>query len=181
MTIKLRYRMVAMLTIGAMINFIDRVNISVAAPKIMANLGWNEARFGLVFSAFLLGYTIFQFPGGIIADRWNAKKVVALSCLGFSIFTLLTPLGAMSFGLMLALRFAVGMFESASFPAYASINSLWIPRREYGRAQMVMNKERVESFLYNLPQYREALAQYPRQGNGALLEKLDELIARYTA
>jgi len=137
MKIKLRYKMVAMLTVGAMINFIDRVNISVAAPKIMATLGWDEARLGLIFSAFLAGYTLFQFPGGIIADRWNAKRVVALSCLGFSLFTLLTPLGAVAFGLMIALRFAVGMFESASFPAYASINSLWVPRHEYGRAQMV--------------------------------------------
>ncbi len=126
MAIKLRYKMVGMLTVGAMINFIDWVNISVAAPKIMAALGWNEARVGLVFSAFLAGYTLFQFPGGIIADRWNAKKVVALSCLGFSLFTLLTPLGAVAFGLMLALRFAVGMFESASFlkPA-GSANSAW--------------------------------------------------------
>jgi hypothetical protein len=43
-----------------------------------------------------------------------------------------------------------------------------------------LSKERVEAFLYNLPHYREALAQYPRQGNGALLAKLDELIASYT-
>jgi sugar phosphate permease len=129
--------MVAMLTAGAMINFVDRVNISVAGPKIMAALDWNEAKFGVILSAFLAGYTIFQFPGGIIADRWNAKRVVALSCLGFSVFTALTPLGGLAFGLMVALRFAVGMFESASFPAYASINSQWMPRRQYGRAQMV--------------------------------------------
>jgi hypothetical protein len=42
-----------------------------------------------------------------------------------------------------------------------------------------LNKERVESFLYNLPLYREALTKYPRQGNKALLEKLDTLIADY--
>jgi hypothetical protein len=42
-----------------------------------------------------------------------------------------------------------------------------------------LNKERVESFLYNLPYYREALAKYPRQGNQALLQKLDILMAGY--
>jgi MFS family permease len=120
-----------------MINFADRVNISVAAPVLMPALGWDEARFGLIFSAFLAGYTIFQFPGGVIADRWNARKVVALSCLGFSVFTALTPLGAWAFGLMLAIRFGVGMFESVSFPAYASFNSRWIPRHEYSRAQTI--------------------------------------------
>ncbi|HXG66432.1 MAG TPA: MFS transporter [Blastocatellia bacterium] len=137
MAVPVRYRLVGLLTVGAMINFIDRVNISVAAPVIMGALGWDEARFGVIFSAFLAGYTLFQFPGGLIADRWDAKKVVALSCLGFSLFTALTPLGGLAFALMLALRFLVGAFESVSFPAYASINSRWIPRHEYSRAQTV--------------------------------------------
>ncbi len=120
-----------------MINFVDRVNISVAAPVMMAALGWDKARFGVIFSAFLAGYTLFQFPGGFIADKWSAKKVVALSCLGFSIFTALTPLAGVAFGLMLGIRFCVGMFESMSFPAYATLNSRWTPRHEYSRAQTV--------------------------------------------
>lgn len=132
-----RYKLVALLTIGSMINFIDRVNISVAAPVIMPALGWDVSRFGVIFSAFLAGYTIFQFPGVVIADRWSAKKVVMLSCLGFSLFTALTPLGGLAFAIMLAIRFCVGMFESVSFPAYASINSRWIPRQEYSRAQTI--------------------------------------------
>jgi MFS family permease len=120
-----------------MINYADRVNISVAAPAMMAALGWDEARFGLIFSAFLVGYTLLQFPGGVIADRWNTCWVLALACIGFSVFTALTPLGALAFGLMLAIRFCVGLFESVSFPAYAALNSRWIPRYEYGRAQTV--------------------------------------------
>ena len=44
-----------------------------------------------------------------------------------------------------------------------------------------LNKERVESFLYNLPHYRDALAQYPRQGNDALFAKLDDLISQYAS
>ena len=133
----IRYRLVGLLTVGSMINFIDRVNISVAAPVIMPALRYDEAQFGVIFSAFLAGYTLFQFPGGAIADRWSPKKVVALSCLGFSLFTALTPLGGVAFLLMLAIRFCVGMFESVSFPAYASINARWIPRREYSRAQTI--------------------------------------------
>lgn len=118
-----------------MINYADRVNISVAAPVMMPALGWDEAQFGVIFSAFLAGYTLLQFPGGIIADRWNACRVLSWACVGFSLFTALTPLGGLAFGLMLAIRFCVGMFESVSFPAYASLNSRWIPRHEYSRAQ----------------------------------------------
>lgn len=132
-----RYKLVGLLAVGSMINYADRVNISVAAPVMMAALGWDEARFGLIFSAFLLGYTLLQFPGGVIADRWNTCRVIALACAGFSLFTALTPLGALAFGLMLLIRFCVGLFESVSFPAYAALNARWIPRYEYGRAQTI--------------------------------------------
>jgi MFS family permease len=135
--IRLRHQLVGLLTVGAMINFIDRVNISVAAPTMMEKLGWDKAQFGVIFSAFLAGYTLFQFPGGIIADKWNAKRVIALSCLGFSVFTALTPLAGVAFVLMVVIRFCVGAFESMSFPAYATMNSRWTPRHEYSRAQTV--------------------------------------------
>jgi len=130
-----RYKLVGLLATGSMINYADRVNISVAAPVMMAALGWDEGHFGVIFSAFLAGYTLLQLPGGIIADRWDACKVIALACIGFSVFTALTPVGGLAFGLMLAIRFCVGMFESVTFPAYASLNSRWIPRHEYSRAQ----------------------------------------------
>ncbi len=130
-----RYKLVGLLTAGSTINYADRVNISVAAPVMMATLGWNEAQFGMVFSSFLVGYTLLQIPGGVIADRWGACKLLAFACIGFSVFTALTPLGALAFGLMLVIRFCIGVFESVSFPAYASLNSRWIPRSEYSRAQ----------------------------------------------
>jgi uncharacterized protein (TIGR00661 family) len=58
-------------------------------------------------------------------------------------------------------------------------NAYWLEKAGYGAYWEDPNKERVEAFLYNLPHYRDALAQYPRQGNGALLDKLDSLIAGY--
>jgi ACS family hexuronate transporter-like MFS transporter len=130
-----RYNIVGLLTLGTMVNYIDRVNISVAAPDIMQATGWDKAQFGLVFSAFLVGYALLQYPGGKIADRWSARKILALSCLGFSLFTALTPLGQSAFLLLLFLRFCVGTCESASLPSLASFNARWVPRQEFGRAQ----------------------------------------------
>jgi MFS family permease len=129
-----RYQMIALLFCGSVINYVDRVNISVAAPVIMKETGWPKDIFGWVFSAFLIGYALLQLPGGAIADRWSGKKVLTLAFCGFSLFTLLTPLGAHTFFLLLALRFLVGAFESMTFPAVTSINSRWIPRSEFGRA-----------------------------------------------
>lgn len=133
----IRYKVVGLLFLSTIINYADRVNISVAAPDIMQETGWDKAQFGLVLSAFLLGYALFQFPGGLLADRWSSRKVLALSCFGFSLFTALTPLGQMSFALLLALRFLVGACESVSLPALAVFNSHWVPRQEFGRAQTV--------------------------------------------
>ncbi|MGH7963015.1 MAG: MFS transporter, partial [Candidatus Binatia bacterium] len=130
-----RYNIIGLLFSSTVINYVDRVNISVAAPVIMQETGWNKGLFGLVFSAFLFGYALLQIPGGVTADRWSARKVLALAFCGFSFFTALTPLGQHAFGLLLALRFLVGVFESVTFPALTSLNSRWIPRPEFGRAQ----------------------------------------------
>ena len=129
-----RYNMTGLLFCSSVINYVDRVNISVAAPVMMAATGWDKDLFGWVFSIFLIGYAIGQLPGGIIADRWSGRNVLVVAFFGFSLFTLLTPFGERAFALLLALRFLVGVFESMTFPAMASINSRWIPRPEFGRA-----------------------------------------------
>ena len=129
-----RYHMIGLLFAGSVVNYVDRVNISVAAPVMMKELGWTKDEFGWVFSSFLIGYALLQIPGGVIADRWSGRKVLALAFCGFSLFTFLTPWGANAFLLLLAVRFFVGVFESMSFPAIVSINSRWIPRPEFGRA-----------------------------------------------
>lgn len=130
-----RYNMVGLLFCSTVINYIDRVNISVAAPVIMKESGWDKSQFGLVFSTFLIGYALLQIPGGVIADRWSGRKVLALAFCGFSLFTALTPLGQSAFMLLLLMRFLVGAFESVTMPALTSLNSRWIPRAEFGRAQ----------------------------------------------
>jgi UDP-N-acetylglucosamine:LPS N-acetylglucosamine transferase len=59
-------------------------------------------------------------------------------------------------------------------------NAYWLEKSGYGAYWEELNEERVESFLFNLPHFRESLASYPRQGNQALLRKLDGLIRDFT-
>jgi sugar phosphate permease len=134
MALALRHQMTGLLFCGTVINYIDRVNISIVAPMLLQETGWSKVELGWVFSAFLIGNALFQFPGGVLADRWNAHKLLAVAFIGFSVFTLLTPIGTRVFALLLAIRFLVGAFESLTFPAVISINSRWIPRSEFGRA-----------------------------------------------
>ena len=133
----IRYRIVGMIFLLALINHVDRANISIAAPVMIKELGWDEARFGIIFSAFLWGYTVIQLPGGYFADRFGGRLIPWL-CLGWSAATLLTPFGATAFFVMLGLRFLVGAFEAPIVPALSSTNAAWVPRHELARAQIVI-------------------------------------------
>jgi sugar phosphate permease len=132
-----RYNILLLLFLLSLVNYIDRVNISITAPVMMPELGWDTALFGVVFSAFVGGYAVFMIPSGLLADTWSPKSLLVTACFGWSLFTLLTPLGRHAFLLMLGLRFLVGAFEAVSLPAATVINSRWVPRHELGIAQMI--------------------------------------------
>jgi ACS family glucarate transporter-like MFS transporter len=132
-----RYTVLLLLFLLSLVNYIDRVNISITAPVMMPELGWDTAWFGVVFSAFVCGYALFMIPSGLLADTRSPKMLLAVACFGWSLFTLLTPLGQHAFLLMLTLRFLVGAFEAVSLPAATVINARWVPKHELGLAQMI--------------------------------------------
>jgi len=104
---------------------------------------------------------------GFFADLVSARAVVANS--GFSLVTEALHLGKPYMAVPVSHQFE------------QIFNAYWLQKSGYGAYWEDINKERVEAFLYNLPHYRDALAGYSRQGNGALLAKLDALIASYAA
>src|SRR5688572_33291544 len=63
-----RFAVLGLITIGTMINYLDRTVISVAAPLLTKDLGLNEALMGLAFSAFSWTYAAAQIPGGVLLD-----------------------------------------------------------------------------------------------------------------
>jgi uncharacterized protein (TIGR00661 family) len=102
---------------------------------------------------------------GFMRDLTSAQAIVANS--GFSLVTEALHLGKPYLAVPVKHQFE------------QIFNAHWLAKMGYGAYWEELNKERVESFLYNLPLYREKLADYPRQGNGALLAKLDSLIGEY--
>jgi uncharacterized protein (TIGR00661 family) len=104
---------------------------------------------------------------GFFADLTSARAIVANS--GFSLVTEALHLGKPYLAVPVSHQFE------------QIFNAYWLEKAGYGAYWEDLTKERVEAFLYNLPHYRTSLAQYPRQGNRALLEKLDGLIAPYTS
>jgi uncharacterized protein (TIGR00661 family) len=114
------------------------------------------------------GNIIYKKPSldGFFADLTSARAIVANS--GFSLVTEALHLGKPYLAVPVSHQFE------------QIFNAYWLEKSGFGAYWEDLNKERVEAFLYNLPHYREALTEYPRQGNGALLSKLDALIASCT-
>jgi Sugar phosphate permease len=68
-----RFMILALISGGTMINYLDRSVMGIAAPSISADLGLNAAMMGVIFSAFSWTYAAAQIPGGILIDRLGTK------------------------------------------------------------------------------------------------------------
>jgi sugar phosphate permease len=119
-----------------LITYLDRVNISSAAPLIAKEFHFSKITMGLIFSAFLWSYAGFQVPGGWLGDRFGPRGVLASIVTYWSVMTALTAkaVGATSFSV---LRFLFGVGEAGAFPTATRAMQLWYPRQERGLAQGV--------------------------------------------
>jgi ACS family glucarate transporter-like MFS transporter len=86
----LNKRLVLLLMAVASAGYIGRVAVTVAAPGMMKDFGLSQAQMGTVFSAFLVGYTLFQVPSGALADRISARRIFLVLCLGWALLNTLT-------------------------------------------------------------------------------------------
>ena len=119
--------------LAMMIALADRINLSVTAPVLMKERGWDTLQMGWVLSGFFIGYTVMMVPVGIIADHYSPKWLLAFSVAWWSLFTGLTP-WPRSLLAMTGVRILMGMGESGMMPCVNSILVRWFPRQEYSRA-----------------------------------------------
>jgi len=127
-----RIKLVVLFFLSNLICYMDRINISVTAPIIMKELGWNEAALGVILSSFFVGYTFLQIPGGWLADRFGGKRILSIGVLWWSFFTMITPL-ARNVATMTAARALMGLGEGVNFPSIQSLTAKWIPAGERSR------------------------------------------------
>lgn len=128
-----RWKTVFLLTICYIVLYMDRSCMSMAVPSMMEHFGWSATQFGLVSTAFFIGYACTQIPGGWLADRFGGSKVVMFGAIWWSLFVFLTPFGA-TLGLMIVIRIVMGAGEGVSLPAMSTIIAQWIPKKESGLA-----------------------------------------------
>ncbi len=138
----------------SLVTYLDRICISRAAKEIQEDLGFSAKEMGLVFSAFLFGYLLFEVPGGWMGDRWGSRRVLTRIVLWWSVFTTLTgcvwasadgsvlgfggwgvPLFLNALGLMILIRFLFGAGEAGAYPNLTRVVGTWFPFHERAFAQ----------------------------------------------
>jgi len=131
-----RWYILFLISLMYLITYLDRVNISTAAPVIAKEFGFDKITMGIIFSSFVWAYAAFQVPGGWLSDRFGARSVLTIIVSYWSIMTAATAAatGAVSF---VVLRFLFGIGEAGAFPGATRAMQLWYPRHERGFVQGV--------------------------------------------
>ncbi|MGA2963406.1 MAG: MFS transporter [Candidatus Korobacteraceae bacterium] len=126
-----RWAVLFMIAMMALITFMDRTNISIAAPRMSKDFGLSKTQMGFVFSAFAWAYALGQLPGGWITDKLGSRKVLTLVVLFWSMMTMATA-HALGFISLVVIRFIFGLGEAASWPAGTQAMQYWYPKSERG-------------------------------------------------
>ena len=132
-----RYWVIIFAITLAVIQYLDRVCISQAAPFISEDLKLSTKQMGYIFSAFTFAYALFEIPTGWLGDKIGARRVLMRVVLWWSFFTAATG-WAWSYSSMLITRFLFGAGEAGCFPNLTKAFSAWLPTRDRTRAQALM-------------------------------------------
>jgi len=129
-----RWFVLFLLCLMYLITYMDRVNISATAPLISKEFGFDKITMGIIFSAFVWAYALFQVPGGWLGDRFGPRDVLGIIVAYWSAMTALTAraTGLVSFW---TIRFLFGIGEAGAFPTATRAMQLWFPKEERGIAQ----------------------------------------------
>ncbi|HET6591331.1 MAG TPA: MFS transporter [Xanthomonadales bacterium] len=130
-----RWRILGILVVMSFIAYVLRTNLSFAAPDMMADLGLSEMQWGYVTAAFTAGYAIFQFPGGILGDRFGPRRVLTVIAITWGLLTAATSAvpGQEDAGVVLVIaslflvRFLVGAVHAPTFPVVNASLVRWFP------------------------------------------------------
>jgi ACS family glucarate transporter-like MFS transporter len=135
---RVRWALIFWMFLISAVAYLDRVNISIAGHFIQEEYRLSNVQLGWIFSAFVLGYALFQAPGGRLADRFGPRRILLFAAIWWAVFTSLTALVpstiAHALAVLLMVRFALGLGEAVVYPASNRLVASWIPSQERGIA-----------------------------------------------
>jgi MFS transporter, ACS family, D-galactonate transporter len=126
-----------LLALCAFINYIDRGNLSIAAPLLKTELGMSASQLGILLSAFFWSYTALLFASGWLVDHLDVNYVLAAGYLLWSLATAATGL-VHGFALLLVMRLMLGIGESVAWPSCSKILARHLPEHNRGFANGII-------------------------------------------
>lgn len=126
-----------LLALSAFINFVDRGNLSAAAPLLKTELALSDRRLGILLAAFFWSYAFFQIASGWLVDHLDVKWMLAAGFFVWSVATAATGLAG-SFALLLAARLVLGVGESVVYPSYSKILARYFLEDQRGVANSII-------------------------------------------
>jgi sugar phosphate permease len=133
-----RWRIALLLGFGVIVNFFDRVNLSVAVTPLKTAYGLSTIDVGYLLGAYSFTYIVLQLPCGPLLDRMGVKRVIRASTLLWSVASFVTA-AAQGFAGMFSARLLLGIAEAPTFPGNAKAVGMWFPRSERGLATAVFD------------------------------------------
>jgi len=127
-----------LLGVGVIINFFDRVNLSVAITPLKGEFGLSTVAIGYLLSTYSWSYVMLQLPSGPVLDRYGVKPVIRISAFLWSIASFVTGV-ARGFAGIISARLLLGVAEAPTFPGNAKAIGLWFPRSERGLATAIFD------------------------------------------
>lgn len=133
-----RWRIFLLMLLLVSINYIDRASISVAMPLIGREFAIDPAMQGLLLSSFFWTYALMQIPGGMLADRFKPRVVIALATIGWGFFQAIAAVST-SWVILLLTRLGLGATEAPIYPAGGKLNGIWMTQHERGRGATLLD------------------------------------------
>ncbi len=133
-----RWRIFLLMLMLITINYVDRASISVAMPVIAKEFNLSLATQGFILSSFFITYALMQIPGGMLADRFKPRVVIAAATLGWGFFQAIAATSFSAWVLVLT-RLGLGASEAPIYPAGGKLNAIWMTSNERARGATLLD------------------------------------------
>lgn len=131
---KYRWNVLAIMSCGSFLNYVDRASLAIAAPFIVKEFHFTPMMMGTIFSAFFFCYAFFNFIGGYLSDIYGPKKTLAVAMVVWSVFAG-APALAWSFSSFIVFRILFGIGEGPQGSVSNKMVNNWFPSTERARAK----------------------------------------------
>ncbi|MBW8707949.1 MAG: MFS transporter, partial [Alphaproteobacteria bacterium] len=133
-----RWAIGVLLAVGVLVNYLDRLSVSVAAPQLQKEFNISPQEMGLLFSAFFWSYSLAQLPSGMLLDRFGVTLVGRVGAMLWTIASGLTALATGYIGIFIA-RMLLGIAEAPGMISCQKATGYWFPRHERSRSTAVFD------------------------------------------